>query len=43
VGVEMKNSSRCQEIEARFPGLIPAIVNALKTQSGQRGAKRKPR
>jgi DNA-binding transcriptional ArsR family regulator len=43
VGVEMQNSSRCREIESRFPGLIPAIVNALKTQSGQRAAKRKPR
>ena len=43
VGVEMKNSSRCKELESRFPGLIPAIVSALKTQSSQRGAKRKPR
>ena len=43
VGVEMKNSSRCKEIEARFPGLIPAIVSALKTQSTSRAPKRKPR
>jgi DNA-binding transcriptional ArsR family regulator len=43
VGVEMQNSSRCQEIETRFPGLLTAIVSALKTQSGQRPPKRKPR
>ena len=43
IGVEMQNSSRCKEIESRFPGLIPSIVNALKTQSGQRATKRKPR
>jgi DNA-binding transcriptional ArsR family regulator len=43
IGVEMQNSSRCKEIESRFPGLIPAIVNAMKTQSGQRATKRKPR
>jgi DNA-binding transcriptional ArsR family regulator len=33
-GVEMQNTSRCQDIEARFPGLIPAIVNAHNVQSG---------
>ncbi len=33
-GVEMQNTSRCQEIERRFPGLIPAIVAAHKIQSG---------
>lgn len=27
-GVEMHNTSRCKEIETRFPGLIPAIVSA---------------
>ena len=43
IGVEMQNSSRCKEIESRFPGLLTAIVNALKTQSGQRAPKRKPR
>lgn len=32
-GVEMRNTSRCAEIEARFPGLIQAIVAALKIQS----------
>jgi DNA-binding transcriptional ArsR family regulator len=32
-GVEMQNTSRCREIETRFPGLIPAIVNAHVVQS----------
>lgn len=32
-GVEMQNSSRCAEIEKRFPGLIAAILGAHKTQS----------
>ena len=27
-GVEMRNHSRCAEIEARFPGLLAAIINA---------------
>ena len=31
-GVEMLNTSRCNEIETRFPGLIPAIVNAHVVQ-----------
>jgi len=38
VGVEMQNTSRCAEIETRFPGLLPAIIGALKTQSGERAA-----
>ncbi|MEI9937379.1 MAG: helix-turn-helix domain-containing protein [Pseudomonadota bacterium] len=40
IGVEMQNSSRCTEIDTRFPGLLQAIVGALKTQSGERGVKR---
>ena len=32
VGVEMRNSSRCKEIQQRFPGLIEAIINAHKLQ-----------
>lgn len=32
-GVEMHNTSRCAEIEERFPGLIRAIVNAHSIQS----------
>ena len=39
-GVEMLSTSRCAEIEKRFPGLLPAIVTALRTQAGERGAKR---
>lgn len=27
-GVEMQNTSRCVELEERFPGLLKAIVNA---------------
>jgi DNA-binding transcriptional ArsR family regulator len=37
-GVEMHNTSRCAEIDQRFPGLIAAIVNAHNIQS-----RRKPR
>lgn len=37
-GVEMHNTSRCAEIDRRFPGLIAAIVNAHHIQS-----RRKPR
>jgi DNA-binding transcriptional ArsR family regulator len=40
VGVEMRNSSRCAEIETRFPGLLPAVIRALKTQSAGRSATR---
>jgi DNA-binding transcriptional ArsR family regulator len=32
-GVEMQNTSRCMEIESRFPGLIPAIINAHVVQA----------
>lgn len=32
-GVEIHNSSRCEEIDQRFPGLITAIINAHKIQS----------
>jgi len=31
-GVEMRNTSRCAEVDRRFPGLIAAIVNAHKIQ-----------
>ncbi|CAN5527322.1 helix-turn-helix domain-containing protein [soil metagenome] len=44
-GVEMHNTSRCPEIEKRFPGLIAAIIKAHAIQSAGRptaGAKRKP-
>jgi DNA-binding transcriptional ArsR family regulator len=32
-GVEMHNTTRCAEIDKRFPGLIAAIINAHKVQS----------
>jgi len=32
-GVEMYNTSRCAEVERRFPGLLRAIVNAHTIQS----------
>ena len=35
-GVEMHNTSRCAEIDRRFPGLIAAIINAHKTQASSR-------
>jgi len=31
-GVEMQNASRCAEIDARFPGLIAAIMRAHDVQ-----------
>jgi DNA-binding transcriptional ArsR family regulator len=43
-GVEMKNTTRCEEIEQRFPGLIAAIMNAHAVQMAERtrSAKRRP-
>jgi len=41
-GVEMHNTSRCPEIERRFPGLIPAITRAHQIQSGRSTAGRRP-
>src|ERR1700747_1489168 len=46
-GVEVHNTSRCAELEQRFPGLIRAIVNAHTIQSkdearAKRPAKKKP-
>ncbi len=35
-GVEMHNTSRCAEIDRRFPGLIAAIMNAHKLQAASR-------
>jgi DNA-binding transcriptional ArsR family regulator len=34
-GVEMRNTSRCAEIDKRFPGLIAAIVKAHNIQLAQ--------
>jgi DNA-binding transcriptional ArsR family regulator len=48
-GVEVHNTSRCQELEQRFPGLVRAIVNAHtiqlkeKAQARKRNAKRPAR
>ncbi len=32
IGVEMHNTSRCLELDKRFPGLIASIINAHKVQ-----------
>ena len=34
-GVEMHNTARCAEIETRFPGLLPAIMNTYRIQSAE--------
>ena len=35
-GVEMHNTTRCAEIEARFPGLLVAIIGAYQAQATRR-------
>jgi DNA-binding transcriptional ArsR family regulator len=35
-GVEMRNSTRCAEIDQRFPGLILAIMKAHQKQAEER-------
>ena len=42
-GVEMLNSSRCKEIDQRFPGLLSAILKAhcIQAEETNRVAKRK--
>ena len=35
-GVEMRNTSRCTEVEGRFPGLVAAIVNAHTIEAAKR-------
>lgn len=50
-GVEMHNTSRCGEIEGRFPGLLAGIVKAYRIQSqaepkpkgAKRGAAKRPK
>src|SRR5580698_2982846 len=32
-GVEMHNTSRCDEVNARFPGLLPAIIGAYQAEA----------
>src|ERR1700686_2958114 len=39
-GVEMQNTSRCTEIDQRFPGLIASIVNAHNIQSEEKARAR---
>jgi DNA-binding transcriptional ArsR family regulator len=36
-GVEMRNTSRCAEIDGRFPGLIAAILNAHAVEAKRGG------
>ncbi len=44
-GVEMQNTSRCAEVDARYPGLIGAIVKAHNIQlaAAKKLIKAKPR
>jgi DNA-binding transcriptional ArsR family regulator len=37
-GVEMRNTSRCKEVDQRFPGLLGAIMQAHAQQCAQRQA-----
>jgi DNA-binding transcriptional ArsR family regulator len=41
-GVEMHNTSRCAEIEVRFPGLLQAIISAHTIQSKDEEQAKKP-
>ena len=41
-GVEMQNTSRCAEIEKRFPGLLQAIIKAHTIQERRRGKRPRP-
>jgi DNA-binding transcriptional ArsR family regulator len=41
-GVEMHNTSRCAELQQRFPGLIQAIVNAHTIQLKDDARAKKP-
>ena len=42
-GVEVLNSSRCEEVDARFPGLLGAIVRAheIEIAGKKRGSNRR--
>lgn len=39
-GVEMRNVSRCEEMNARFPGLLPAIIQAHQAQACGKATRR---
>lgn len=41
-GVELLNTTRCDELNERFPGLIRAILNAHAIQSRQAHRERQP-
>jgi DNA-binding transcriptional ArsR family regulator len=41
-GVEMRNISRCAELEQRFPGLLRAIVSAHTIQSAEEARAKMP-
>lgn len=41
-GVELLNTTRCPEIQQRFPGLIGAILAAHGAQAAERARTRKP-
>src|SRR6202795_4314393 len=41
VGVEMRNTSRCVEIDQRFPGLLKTIVKAHNVQLAGNAGKRR--
>jgi DNA-binding transcriptional ArsR family regulator len=40
-GVEVRNTTRCQELDQRFPGLMRAILNAHMIQSSQHPARKR--
>lgn len=42
-GVEMRNTSRCEEVEGRFPGLISSIVKAHYIQAAGQGSDKRAR
>jgi DNA-binding transcriptional ArsR family regulator len=35
-GVEMENTTRCAEVEARFPGLLRSILDAHRAQQARK-------
>jgi DNA-binding transcriptional ArsR family regulator len=39
-GAEMRNTSRCAEIDQRFPGLLQALVDAYKRQASSTSSPR---
>jgi DNA-binding transcriptional ArsR family regulator len=41
-GVEMHNTSRCAEVDGRFPGLVAAIINAHTIEARKADAEAGP-